>query len=114
MLRGSTRTLGRVMANAAAPTRARWPIWLICASTAVGVPLSYQVMFGPSGFAHTSKDVVLVLAFLLGCAVIAVWALYGIVVLARRPLQRTPLSYCAVLLALLVAALVFVPPGSLR
>jgi len=102
------------MGDPSVSTAARWPIRLISASIVVGVPLGYLVLFGPSGFAHSTRDVLLVLAFLLGAAVLAVWALYGIVLLIRRPLHRTLLAYGAVLLALLVTALIFVPPGSLR
>ena len=91
----------------------QWPIWLICASVVVGAVLVYDVLFGPRGYGHSLEGLELVLGGLLGTAALAVCAVIGIVVLITKPTHRSTLSYVAIVFAMVVCGLIFVPTGLL-
>jgi Ca2+/Na+ antiporter len=75
--------------------------------------LVYGVLFGQKGYAHSLEGLELVLGGLLGAAVLAVCAVIGVVVLIARRTHRSVVSYVAVVFAMTVCGLVFVPTGLL-
>ena len=94
-------------------SRPRWPVWLTCASLVVGVLLMYGVLFGPKYYVHSLDGLQLVIVELMAAAALAVCALLGIVMLIAKRTHRSFGSYAAVVFALLVCGLIFVPTGLL-
>ena len=92
----------------------RWPKWLIGVSSVVAIPLVFQALFGFMGMPHSMEAVVVLIAVLAGAAVVGLWALIGVLLLIARPAHRTLGGYVAVVLAIVVCSLVFVPSGLLR
>ena|SRR5215475_13497976 len=90
----------------------RWPVWLLASACVPGIPLVRGVLFGMP-MPHSDAAIALLLTVIIGSAVVAICAVVGIVVLIVKPAQRTFISYSAVLLALAVCSLVFVPSGLL-
>jgi len=89
----------------------RWPVWLLAGACVPGIPLVYNALFGVA--THAGDEFGYLVAVLTVVAVLAIFAVVGIVVLIVKPAQRTFISYSAVLLALAVCSLVFVPSGLL-
>jgi hypothetical protein len=92
----------------------RWPAWLLAISVVLGIPLVYNALLGVATMPHSSEAIAVLLTVLIGAMVVAIWAAVGIVVLIVKPAQRTFIGYSAVVLALAVCSLVFVPGGLLR
>jgi hypothetical protein len=92
----------------------RWPVWLLAISVVLGIPLVYHALLGVAMMPHSFEAIAVLLSILVGAAVVAIWAVVGIVVLIVKPAQRTFISYSAVVLAVAVCSLVFVPGGLLR